>query len=74
MKNLILLLFFCLVFLSLQANPMEHVDTIPSSYILDVNNIAAALSPDGSLFWDKSNAYFRVPKTGNVSSIFASAL
>lgn len=42
--------------------------------ILDVNNVAAMVNPNGSLFWDYNDAYFKSPKNGDVSSIFASGL
>ncbi|PLX14787.1 MAG: hypothetical protein C0599_18105 [Salinivirgaceae bacterium] len=61
-------------------NPDEYISdpsfsTPENQKFLDVNNVEAAYNIRNSIFWDLSgNAYYKVPKEQDASSIFATSI
>ncbi|MEX0813681.1 MAG: T9SS type A sorting domain-containing protein [Chitinophagales bacterium] len=52
-----------------------NAQNLPDGFeTFDGNNIETVFSSDGVFFWDLNNAYFRVPKTDSVHSIFTAGL
>src|ERR1043165_9051596 len=67
--------FPILFFFSLKIVQAQNCSPASAFNYLDINNVKARINNGGDMWWDLMNeAKYVVPKTGNVSSLFAGAL